>query len=588
MEQFISRIDSLVEEIGTKMRDENIPGLVLSVVSKDSVVWTQSFGYTSQKLEEQTTVDTIVGLQSTTKNITAVAFLKAVELGLVGLDDPVRKYYTSFSVKHRFDDDPVDKITFRLLLSHQSGLPNTSPRGGVFGSDPKTTFEERVESLSETWLEYYPGTDLRYSNVGMDLVAYTLQLITNKPYLEYVQEEVMIPLGIESFTLHSSEASKRENVFQGNLGSFEAEYQENDNGYGCGTGFMSHKDLASYLQFLLREGRTASGEQLIRPELMKEMLVDNGSYGLGVFINSTLGYTHYSHAGGGFGFSSKMDWIPALNIGVVAQCNQEYQGLLSSLPEKIFKLFTDVMSIEQGEEWPEPQGETINLPENFLKTLDGAYIGLSGQVAIIYEEGNLLLRLSGERHHLACKGGNISDKVIFTSEPARYIAFHIKESARIQLHLYLNSWSELLILNKAEVVEEELASDDGSWSTYVGLYLFHYYRTEIIFFVVYELGSRLTINGQPLYRYDTGVYYTATGEMVEFIGSAGGGGALYKSIHGEKVEDPVNYLRSLAEDERTRRQVSEYLIKNVVDGLRNLGRSDEADKLEQLRPLNSS
>lgn len=200
-------IVDLKNEIPAKMKEEDIPGLAMVLVSRSGTDWLGCFGYTDRSKRVQVDRDTLFSLQSTTKTVTTVAFLLAVQEGLVGLDDALLEHYPDFHVQSRFGEDEYQSITYRYLLSHSSGLARECRLGGVFEDGP-CTWEEHIRSINGSWLKYPVGERQSYSNAGMDLVAYSLERITGKPYAEYVQGALGNPLGI-TFYFNSAEVCER-------------------------------------------------------------------------------------------------------------------------------------------------------------------------------------------------------------------------------------------------------------------------------------------------------------------------------------------------------------------------------------------
>lgn len=133
------------------MNEENILGLAIALVSKSGTIWCGCFGHTDISRQKKVNSDTLFCLQSTTKTVTTVAFLLAVQEGLVNLDDPLIKYYPEFTVNSRFCEDQYQKITFRDLLSHSSGLAREAKVGGCLNYT-SCTWEEHIKSISGSWL----------------------------------------------------------------------------------------------------------------------------------------------------------------------------------------------------------------------------------------------------------------------------------------------------------------------------------------------------------------------------------------------------------------------------------------------------
>src|SRR5262249_29694579 len=157
------------------------PGVAVALVDDQDVIWAGGFGHTDASGRQAVSADTVFSLQSVTKTYTATAFLLAVDQGLVGLDDPVRKVLPEFRAHSRADGDESDAITFRHLLSHWSGLPHEAPVGNNYG-DWHCTFEEHVRSINDTWLKCRVGERFRYSNLGYDLAGYALARLRRRPF----------------------------------------------------------------------------------------------------------------------------------------------------------------------------------------------------------------------------------------------------------------------------------------------------------------------------------------------------------------------------------------------------------------------
>ena len=87
----------------------------------------QNYGVDEKPIQE----DAVLMLASCTKLLTSIAALQAVEQGIIGLDDDVRKHIPelgSHGILEGFDEDDKPKIkevkntiTLRRLLTHSSG-----------------------------------------------------------------------------------------------------------------------------------------------------------------------------------------------------------------------------------------------------------------------------------------------------------------------------------------------------------------------------------------------------------------------------------------------------------------------------------
>ena len=192
-EKFKRILNLTKKKIKYIMDKSEMPGFAITIVSKDKPIWFETFGFTDLTKKYKINLDTLFSIQSSTKTYTAVAFLLAMQKGLVNLDEPIVKYYPEFYINSREEKEEYKKITFRHLLTHTSGLPREARKGGCF-SHIVPTWEEHIKSLNDSWMNNTIGSRFDYSNIGMDLVAYILERIVNMPYYNYLQEVLGNPL----------------------------------------------------------------------------------------------------------------------------------------------------------------------------------------------------------------------------------------------------------------------------------------------------------------------------------------------------------------------------------------------------------
>ena len=122
------------------------------------------------------TRDTIWSVASVTKPLTAAVVMRAVQRGLVTLDEPIGRLVPEFLEQPDALPDGQtqeylrERVTLRHCLSHSSGLPG-------FGADNMTFRREGrplgdfVASFARAPLLFAPGTAHLYSNCGILMAA---------------------------------------------------------------------------------------------------------------------------------------------------------------------------------------------------------------------------------------------------------------------------------------------------------------------------------------------------------------------------------------------------------------------------------
>ena len=325
------------QKIPVLMQAEKVPGLAVAVVDDQGILWEEGFGFTDWDRKTVVTTDTLFSIQSMSKSFTATAAMFAAQDGLVDLDAPITTYLPDFHINSIFEDHPEQKITLRRLLSHTAGLTHEAPVGGNFDL-PGRTFEDHIASISATWLKFPVGTRYEYSNLGVDLAGYILQVRSGMPFVEYVKTKVYDRLGMKASAFATTSIRARKDRALGHTPSPflpPAEWLI----LPSGGVFSTANDMARYLQFHINRGML-EGQQMLRSDLAETMITPpnkvarQAGYALGIAFTQRNGALRLQHGGGGFGFNSNMVWYPDLKLGAVVLTNSN-NNMYATLTDQI-------------------------------------------------------------------------------------------------------------------------------------------------------------------------------------------------------------------------------------------------------------
>ena len=313
------------QEIPEQMKKNNIPGLAIAVVNDQGILWEESFGYTDWDNQTPVTSSTLFSIQSMSKSFTATAAMFAAQDGLVDLDATITSYLPDFHVNSIFEEHPEQKMTLRMLLSHTAGFPHDTSYGANYDRPAEYSFEKHIASISDTWLMFPVGSRYAYSNEGIDLAGYILQVRSGMPFIQYVQQKVLDPLGMKDSTL---DINRVRATATRAIGHVEAPLRPPVDFLIIPSGgvWTSAEDLAHYVQFHINAG-ALDGKRLLREDLAATMYnppnypASLESYALGVTTSSRNGAIIIEHGGGGFGFIADMAWYPELKLGAVVLTN---------------------------------------------------------------------------------------------------------------------------------------------------------------------------------------------------------------------------------------------------------------------------
>lgn len=174
--------------IADQMRQNNIAGVSVALVDKDSVVWCEGFGIYDTTHRTSINGHTPLLIGSITKTFTGLAIMQLFEKGLLDLDAPVRKYLPEFKMKTLSGN--IDDITIRHLMTHHAGIPDFMK--DKFGYNNKY-FTEVLSVVNEDYATYPPNTVYSYTNTGISLLGNIIERVSGKSYYDYIRNNIMIP-----------------------------------------------------------------------------------------------------------------------------------------------------------------------------------------------------------------------------------------------------------------------------------------------------------------------------------------------------------------------------------------------------------
>ena len=178
MEEVDRVLDRLVEEGA-------FPGGVVAVGYQGALVHLHPFGRLSYDQDAPAVEAMIIyDLASVTKVVaTTTMAMILFDEGRLDLDEKVQDFLPGFRGPGK------EKVTVRHLLTHSAGIEEWAPLyEEVEGWD---AYVERIEAME---LVYEPGSEYRYSDLGMILLGEILTRVAGRPLDEFVRERVFEPL----------------------------------------------------------------------------------------------------------------------------------------------------------------------------------------------------------------------------------------------------------------------------------------------------------------------------------------------------------------------------------------------------------
>jgi CubicO group peptidase (beta-lactamase class C family) len=314
-----SPFENKIDKLLTKEFHQSQPGCEVLVAKHGQIIFKKAYGSANLELNVPLTPAMVFNLASITKQFTAVAILQLVEQGKISLHDSLQKFIPDFPSKGY-------TITIENLLTHTSGIKD------YMQLDYPDSYMERwdyrpkqlIDSFKNIPLEFEPGTKFSYSNSGYYLLGYIIEKITGKRYQNYVQDDLLKPLGLTHTYFDSAGIiiPNRVNGYQKDDTVYKnADYWSPTIEYAAG-GLISnvddlfkwHKGLYTY-QILKKE--------TLQKAFTSYQLKDGTStdYGYGWFLKTSNDIKSIEHAGGIPGFVTNEIYFPAEDIFIAILCN---------------------------------------------------------------------------------------------------------------------------------------------------------------------------------------------------------------------------------------------------------------------------
>lgn len=217
------------------------------VLGKDFVVAVNKEGKNIfLKETDELKLKTPAPIASSSKWFTAALVMIFVDEGKINLDDPLSKYLPVF------EKNMKGYITIRNCLSHTTGLD--AGASGVLKLAQRSKFDNLEEEVlyfaTRKEIVDNPGETFSYSNVGLNIAARVIELVSKKSFDRVIVEKLFRPLGMKTATF----------------------YNENGGAVNpSGGAVCSALDYLNFMQMILNHGMF-NGKRILSENAVDEMM----------------------------------------------------------------------------------------------------------------------------------------------------------------------------------------------------------------------------------------------------------------------------------------------------------------------------
>ena len=378
-------VAAALETMIERERDQKgLAAMSIALVDDEGVAWAAGFGEQSPGVPA--TASTVYRVGSVSKLFTDIAVMQLAERGEIDIDAPVRSYLPDFAPDNRSGT----AITLRQLMSHRAGLIREPPSGNYF-DDSGTDLAATIASLNGLPLIYEPEARIKYSNAGIAVVGYVLEVTRGEPFADYVKRAVIDPIGMRT-SAFSREPDLADDLARAYMWGFDRpdfDAPGFDLGMApAGSMYSTVLDLARFMEVMFQRGaRLLSAEPTLRRHVgtpvfsrprpwtpcgSRSSRIHADGYGLGFAVQERFGERWLGHGGAIYGFSTQLAFLPGSRLGVVVVSAVDGTNTVTSrVADAALEL---MLAARSGEPLPTgPTRPTTPLDPALVLELQGTY-----------------------------------------------------------------------------------------------------------------------------------------------------------------------------------------------------------------------
>lgn len=348
-EHLSSAIDA-AEKTATKIVADNVvPGLAISIVHNDKLVFAKGFGLRQVDAADKVDENTVFQLASCSKPLASTVVAALVGEGKITWDSKISDLDSSFEM-----NDPwvSREITIRDMFCHRSGLPD---HAGDVLEDLGYDREQILYRLRFLQSDSSFRSAYAYTNFGLTEAAVAAAKANKLSWEESSEQKLYKPLGMLSTSSRYADFIGRQNKALGHVlvnGKWVQKYKRQPDAQSpAGGASSSVSDMAKWMIMQIASGKyegkeivsSSALEETHQPQMKTHFSPLNGLpefYGLGFNVSyDESGRLRLSHSGAfSMGAATTVVMIPSEKLGICVLTNAYPIGVA----ESIAAIFTDI------------------------------------------------------------------------------------------------------------------------------------------------------------------------------------------------------------------------------------------------------
>ncbi|HVV53777.1 MAG TPA: serine hydrolase domain-containing protein [Mucilaginibacter sp.] len=366
-------IKSLLRDVPVWMAQNHVPCTGVGLIENGRIKWLKTFGNLQQG--HPAPANTLFNIASQTKPVTAMLTLKLVQAGLWNLDEPLAHYWIDPDIA---GSPYLDKITTRIVLSHQTGFPNWRTDNG--GTKLRFNFE--------------PGTRFGYSGEGFEYLRRALENKFHQPLNVLMKTYLFRPLGINNTQYWSKtlDTNRFAMWHDGQGKRYRVSIQTSVNAADdLITTVEDYCKLGIYTMDGLGLSDTLFAD-MVRPQVKVKANYYRG-LGWGLVEGLPNGGYALEHGGSDIGVRTMAVFLPKSKSGVVVMTNADNGMFVTDAV--IRRALTSGAQVLETMNKSAVTHERITIADELIKSYAGAYEQSNGKLMNVEQDGNAI-KVSGD------------------------------------------------------------------------------------------------------------------------------------------------------------------------------------------------
>lgn len=190
--QFTNKVDDVIQSY----IDLDIFSGVVLIAQKGEVLYHKAFGLADRQKGIKNELSTLFDIGSMNKTFTSIVIHQLAAEGKLKLTDKLTSYISGFS------DSKTESITLNHLLEHSSGFGDYHTQDYFNLKASEQTLAAIVERAKSVSLDFEPGTEEQYSNLGYVILGAVIEKVSGKSYFDNVQMRIVTPLKLNDTFLN--------------------------------------------------------------------------------------------------------------------------------------------------------------------------------------------------------------------------------------------------------------------------------------------------------------------------------------------------------------------------------------------------